>query len=309
MAATDVEVEGAAKWWRLYMACLISTLALNVRPVLGQGNGSQTGPVNFLENYVSQSDAQHFRLLNDGQQVQLVLDEYAASGFGSKYQYLFGHIGMRMKLVPGNSAGTVTAYYMSSQTPGDHDEMDFEFLGNVSGQPYILQTNVFASGQGSREQRIYLWFDPTADFHSYSVLWNKQQIIFYVDNTPIRVYKNNKDIGVAFPDSRPVGIYSSIWNGDNWATNNGWVKLNWTYAPFNASYESFGVDACLVQNGDTSSCIAQTNSWWTQSEYQTLGAHQVNELEWVRKNYLLYDYCADRNRTPTAPPECARNPL
>ena len=81
MAATDVEVEGAAKWWRLYMACLISTLALNVRPVLGQGNGSQTGPVNFLENYVSQSDAQHFRLLNDGQQVQLVLDEYAGNPF------------------------------------------------------------------------------------------------------------------------------------------------------------------------------------------------------------------------------------
>lgn len=132
---------------------------------------------------------------------------------------------------------------------------------------------------------------------------------FYVDNTPIRVYKNNKDIGVPFLDSKPVGIYSTIWNGENWATNDGWVKLNWTYAPFNATYESFGVDACLVQNGDTTSCIAQTNSWWTQSEYQILGDHQVNELEWVRKNYLLYDYCADRKRTPTVPPECARNPL
>jgi xyloglucan:xyloglucosyl transferase len=133
---------------------------------------------------------------------------------------------------------------------------------------------------------------------------------FYVDSTPIRVYKNNKDIGVPYPDSKPVGIYSSIWNGENWATNDGWVKLNWTYAPFVATYESFGVDACLVQNGDTTSCIGGTNmSWWAQSEYQILGDHQVNELAWVRKNYLLYDYCDDRKRTQTVPPECARNPL
>jgi xyloglucan:xyloglucosyl transferase len=306
VSLADAEV---GRWQMLLMTICVVFAALNVMPVLSQGIGSQSGTVSFMDNYESQSDAQHFHVLNNGQQVQLVLDEYSASGFGSKYKYLFGKIGMRMKLVPGNSAGTVTAYYMSSQTPGLHDEMDFEFLGNVSGQPYILQTNVYANGQGNREQRIYLWFDPTTDFHSYSVLWNKQQIIFYVDDTPIRVYKNNQDIGVPYPDSKPVGIYSTIWNGENWATNDGWTKLNWTYSPFIATYESFAVDACLVQNDDTASCIAQTNSWWAQSEYQTLGDHQVNELEWVRKNYLLYDYCADRKRSPTAPPECARNPL
>jgi beta-glucanase (GH16 family) len=55
--------------------------------------------------------------------------------------------------------------------------MDFEFLGNKAGEPYILQTNVFAKGKGSREQRINLWFDPTADFHTYSLLWNKNIIV------------------------------------------------------------------------------------------------------------------------------------
>ncbi|XP_024398145.1 xyloglucan endotransglucosylase protein 34 isoform X1 [Physcomitrium patens] len=310
MSEANVKLVGVVwRWWTPHVMCVIWTMAMNMITVLGQGTGSLTGAVTFLENYESQSDSQHFRILNDGHQVQLVLDEYAASGFGSKYQYLFGKIGMRMKLVPGNSAGTVTAYYMSSQTPGLHDEMDFEFLGNVTGQPYILQTNIYANGEGKREQRIYLWFDPTSDFHSYSVLWNTQQIVFYVDNTPIRVFKNNKDIGVPYPDSKPVGIYSTIWNGENWATNDGWVKLNWTYAPFVATYESFNVDACRVDNGDTASCMAQTSSWWMSSEYQTLGAYQVNQLEWVRNNYLLYDYCADRKRSPAPPPECARNPL
>ncbi|KAI5382917.1 hypothetical protein KIW84_070359 [Lathyrus oleraceus] len=49
-------------------------------------------------------------------------------------------------MVPVDSAGTVTAVYLSSQN-AEHDEIDFEFLGNRTGQSYILQTNVFTGGQ------------------------------------------------------------------------------------------------------------------------------------------------------------------
>ncbi|KAM7508415.1 hypothetical protein LguiA_018868 [Lonicera macranthoides] len=229
------------------------------------------------------------KIFNNGNLLTLSLDKASGSGFQSKHEYLFGKIDMQIKLVPGNSAGTVTAYYLSSQGP-THDEIDFEFLGNLSGDPYTLHTNVFSQGKGEREQQFHLWFDPTADFHTYSILWNPQRIIFSVDGTPIREFKNAESIGVPYPKKQPMRIYSSLWNADDWATRGGLVKTDWTQAPFTASYRNFKAEA------------SNNGAWFTEA----LDSTSQGRLKWVQKNYMIYNYCTDKKRYPQGlPKECS----
>ncbi|RYR21748.1 hypothetical protein Ahy_B03g067080 isoform A [Arachis hypogaea] len=116
----------------------------------------------------------HF--IHEGDLLKLKLDNYSGAGFVSKSKYMFGKVTVQLKLVEGDSAGTVTAFYMSSEGP-NHNEFDFEFLGNTTGEPYSVQTNVYVNGVGNREQRLNLWFDPTKDFHSYSFFWNQRQVM------------------------------------------------------------------------------------------------------------------------------------
>ncbi|XP_073284208.1 xyloglucan endotransglucosylase protein 1-like [Primulina huaijiensis] len=236
------------------------------------------------------------KVFNGGELLSLSLDKTSGSGFQSKKEYLFGRIDMQLKLVAGDSAGTVTTYYLSSQGP-NHDEIDFEFLGNVTGEPYIVHTNVYAQGKGNREQQFYLWFDPTKNFHTYSIQWNPYQIVFLVDNTPIRQFKNAESLGVSYPKSQPMKIYSSLWNADDWATRGGLVKTDWSKAPFTAYYRNFNVQTC------SGSCTSGfSNGAWQNQE---LDAYGRRRLRWVQKNFMIYNYCTDYKRFPQGfPQEC-----
>ncbi|KAH9679906.1 putative xyloglucan endotransglucosylase/hydrolase protein 16 [Citrus sinensis] len=247
------------------------------------------------------------KIFNGGQLLSLSLDRVSGSGFQSKRDYLFGRIDMQLKLVAGDSAGTVTAYYLSSQGP-THDEIDFEFLGNVSGQPYILHTNIFAQGKGNREQQFYLWFDPTRNFHTYSVIWKPQHVIFLVDNIPIRVFKNAESLGVPFPENQPMKIYSSLWNADDWATRGGLVKTDWTKAPFTAYYRNFRAipcNNCGSKRSSSSSVSDAQRQWQPRDE---LDATSRRRLRWVQKYFMIYNYCTDLKRFPQGfPSECRQH--
>lgn len=272
----------------LVIMVMVVALALSTTTCVSGGNFDQDFEVTFGDGRVKR--------FWKGQLLTLSLDRVSGSGFRSKREYLFGRIDMQLKLVAGNSAGTVTAYYLSSEG-ATHDEIDFEFLGNTSGQPYTLHTNVYTQGKGGREQQFHLWFDPTSKFHTYSVAWTPRMIIFLVDNTPIRVFKNHEAKGVAFPKSQPMRIYSSLWNADQWATQGGRVKTDWSKAPFTAYYRNFNVNP-----NHAAATAAFTDAKWQNQE---LNAWSRRRLRWVQKYFMIYNYCTDAQRFPGGVPlEC-----
>ncbi|KAL5728291.1 xyloglucan:xyloglucosyl transferase [Ranunculus cassubicifolius] len=264
---------------------LNAVLLLMLIPLFGQIMDASAG--NFHQDFDVTFGDKRTTIMNGGQLLSLSLDKTSGSGFKSKNEYLFGRIDMQLKLVGGNSAGTVTTFYLSSEGP-THDEIDFEFLGNLTGDPYTLHTNVFTQGKGNREQQFHLWFDPTKNFHTYSIIWNSQNIIFMVDNIPIREFKNTN--GVAYPKDQPMRIYSSLWNADDWATRGGLVKTDWSKAPFRAFYRNFNANACVWSStSGSSSCRSNTlrdATWQTQG----LDSAGRRKLRWVQKYYMVYNY-------------------
>ena len=245
----------------------------------------------------------------DNGTTKLSLDQSSGSGFKSKDEYLFITMTIQMKLIPGHSAGSVTTFYLTSSGFG-HDEIDIEFLGNATGEPYTLHTNVYVDGKGNREQQFHLWFDPTLDFHTYTLSWTAKRIAWYVDGIPIRQYKSDNANGVPYPSKKPQRIIASLWNADDWATQGGKVKADWSKGPLIAYYKDFTAGFCLWQGGSSSCGITpgpDPKLAWLNEEFDQKG---LDKIKWSQENLMVYNYCRDPNRFAEGgiPKECSINP-
>ncbi|CAN8251498.1 unnamed protein product [Cochlearia groenlandica] len=229
-----------------FFLCIVTLFALRFIQISAR-------PATFNEDFKVAWSESHIRKIDGGKSIQLVLDQSTGCGFASKRKYLFGRVSMKIKLIPGDSAGTVTAFYMNSDTDTVRDELDFEFLGNRN-------------------------------------------------DVPIREYKNNEAKKIAYPTTQPMGVYSTLWEADDWATRGGLEKIDWSKAPFNAYYKDFDIEGCPVP-GPTL-CPSNTHNWWEGYAYQSLNDVEARRYRWVRLNHMVYDYCTDRSRYPVPPIEC-----
>ncbi|KAL3690536.1 hypothetical protein R1sor_016845 [Riccia sorocarpa] len=261
----------------------------------------------FYDDYKIIWGAQNVVPNDATREVKLIMTENIGASFATKDPYLYGAFSVKYKLVSGNSAGTVTAFYLHSDDTMQ-DEIDFEFLGNSTGEPYLMHTNLFANGKGGRESQFFLWFDPTADFHNYTIVWNQKQVIWLVDDVPVRVHRNIHPS--VYPRTKPMYVHGTLFEASSWATRGGAVPIDWTEAPFQVNYKDFNYQSCKVNNRNTIPCRQNVKSNpWEQPEFQELSTYQKQQLRNVRAKYMTYDYCSDRVRYPTAPMECSANAM
>ncbi|KAI4979469.1 hypothetical protein ZWY2020_016222 [Hordeum vulgare] len=162
-----------------------AALAVAVRPAV-----DVTATVAFGEGYAPLFGFDNILRSADDRTVSLLLDRSTGSGFISSAMYEHGFFSASIKLPSDYTAGVVVAFYTSNADVYEktHDELDFEFLGNVRGREWRVQTNVYGNGStgAGREERYDLPFDPTDDFHHYSILWARDAVVFYVDDEPVR---------------------------------------------------------------------------------------------------------------------------
>ncbi|CAN6300010.1 unnamed protein product [Urochloa humidicola] len=262
-------------------------------------------PVPFQAGYMPLFGGDNLVRSPDGRSVRLKLDRRTGSGFVSKTAYHYGYFSTFIKLPDDHTAGVVVAFYLSNGDvfPGNHDEVDFELLGNRRGHEWRVQTNVYGNGSTSRgrEERYLLPFDPTLRPHAYAVAWTPTAVVFYVDGVPIReLVRVPAAMGGDFP-AKPMSVYATIWDGSAWATDGGRYKVDYAHAPFAADFSGLVLAGCPVGGGGGARCAVEVMT----AEFAVMTPAKRAAMRRFRRRHLLYTVCHDMVRyNGTVFPEC-----
>uniref|UniRef100_A0A6V7QXS9 Xyloglucan endotransglucosylase/hydrolase n=1 Tax=Ananas comosus var. bracteatus TaxID=296719 RepID=A0A6V7QXS9_ANACO len=280
---------------RLLFAAIIASAAVAVVALEGS-------TISFDEGFSQLFGDGNLIRSPDGRSVRLKLNRYSGSGFISSDYYQHGFFSASIKLPSDHTAGVVVAFYLSN---GDvfektHDELDFEFLGNLRGKEWRVQTNVYGNGSTSRgrEERYLLPFDPTEEAHRYSILWTANYIIFYIDDIPIREVVRTEAMGDDYP-SKPMSVYATIWDGSAWATEGGKHKINYKFSPFTAEFSDLILRGCRVgniQQPPSAEDCAESEVEILTADYAAMDPKKRAAMRRFREHYMTYTICYDTVR-------------
>jgi hypothetical protein len=141
----------------------------------------------------------------------------------SNWYIMFGKYEITMKAAPG--AGIVSSSVLQSD---DLDEIDWEWLGAQNDE---VQTNYFGKGQTTTYDRATVVnVDNTqGEWHTYTVEWTDQQIIWQVDGNTVRELQAS-DANGQFPQT-PCQLRFGSWSGGSPGNPQGTIQ--WAQGPTN----------------------------------------------------------------------------
>lgn len=161
----------------------------------------------------------------------------------SNFYVFFGEISVVMKTAPGT--GIVSSAILESD---DLDEIDWEFLG---GEATNVQTNYFGKGNTSvptaQEREVDATIsDSQAEFHNYTLVWTKDQTVFYVDGAAVRTLTYAEAVGGTKYPQTPMRVKLGIWAGGdsgNAAGTIAWAggETDYSQGPFTAFIQSVSI--------------------------------------------------------------------
>ncbi|CAI5469332.1 unnamed protein product [Closterium sp. Yama58-4] len=198
--------------------------------------GAQRVDVSFNQNFAFASWCKPpFCTSAPDGSITLAVSPKSVGVFESKGVYSYGVYSVRMKLPVGYSGGIIPCIYLinpgATSYQSIHDEIDLEFLGGTDPRNITIHTNLITGGQVKLEQFKFP-FDPSADFHTYSIVYSPMYVMWMVDDYPIRITVN--ETGHPFP-TLPMEFKASIWDSSSWS----WLKANYTNGPIQAQYREF----------------------------------------------------------------------
>jgi beta-glucanase (GH16 family) len=147
----------------------------------------------------------------------------------SNWYIMFGKYEITMKAAPG--AGIVSSSVLQSD---DLDEIDWEWLGAQNDE---VQTNYFGKGQTTSYNRgtVNPVQNTQGEWHTYTVDWTSEQIVWQVDGSTIRVLKSS-DANGQFPQT-PCQLRFGSWSGGDPSNPEGTIQ--WAQGPTDYSAGPF----------------------------------------------------------------------
>eukprot|EP00475_Leptophrys_vorax_P006934 TRINITY_DN1433_c1_g1_i1.p1 TRINITY_DN1433_c1_g1~~TRINITY_DN1433_c1_g1_i1.p1 ORF type:complete len:278 (-),score=3.90 TRINITY_DN1433_c1_g1_i1:422-1255(-) len=209
-------------------------------------------------------------------------------GSFSSYSYYYdGVFSWKMKLPSGYSGGVIPCMYLISGGgyKDIHDEIDFEFLGGNTPRDMIIHTNLISGGQNKLEQFRFP-FDPSADWHTYKIVYSPRFVAWFIDDTPIRV--TWKQANRPFP-SMAMQMRSSVWDASSWSP----LRANWNLGAVTAQFRDFAMwQVCAANRDGSKPACAWDRNPRTAPWMQNIPGWQVSKMAAFRKSYTkaVYDW-------------------